>query len=285
MRRQVERAQREIDRAEADRPCAGRGSWGPRRRSPATPSASRSSTSPSSSSRSAAWPAVGRRTLDRAPDRAVSRDHAGEHLRPADVHPDDQVRRHDAATIPGQMPAQDKPYRVYRGGRAKGRVPLTRHTSDPRKPDSPGPGTVTANRRGNRAVRVAGSRSVSCCWSSFLSRGPWGATCLSRAVSALRTTGFRPASSGSSRSATACSSRHRRRSSSSGLTAATAPAGRAPTGPTRSCCCAPIRANGDSHTSPSRGTFRSRFPSTGSRRSTRPTSSVGPRSPCGRSRT
>jgi LCP family protein required for cell wall assembly len=26
------------------------------------------------------------------------------------------------------MPAQDKPYRVYRGGRVKGRVPLTRHT-------------------------------------------------------------------------------------------------------------------------------------------------------------
>ena len=69
--------------------------------------------------------------LDRPPDRAVSRDHAGEHLRPADVHPDDQVRRHDAATIPGRMPAQDKPYRVYRGGRAKGRVPLTRHTSSP----------------------------------------------------------------------------------------------------------------------------------------------------------
>jgi LCP family protein required for cell wall assembly len=37
------------------------------------------------------------------------------------------------------MPAQDKPYRVYRGGRAKGRVPLTRHTSDPRKPDASGP--------------------------------------------------------------------------------------------------------------------------------------------------
>ena len=27
------------------------------------------------------------------------------------------------------MPAEDKPYRVYRGGRAKGRVPLTRHQS------------------------------------------------------------------------------------------------------------------------------------------------------------
>jgi LCP family protein required for cell wall assembly len=39
------------------------------------------------------------------------------------------------------MPAQDKPYRVYRGGRAKGRVPLTRHTSSPSTPDAPGPAT------------------------------------------------------------------------------------------------------------------------------------------------
>jgi LCP family protein required for cell wall assembly len=29
------------------------------------------------------------------------------------------------------MPAQDKPYRVYRGGRVKGRVPLARHTGAP----------------------------------------------------------------------------------------------------------------------------------------------------------
>jgi polyisoprenyl-teichoic acid--peptidoglycan teichoic acid transferase len=42
------------------------------------------------------------------------------------------------------MPAQDKPYRVYRGGRAKGRVPLTRHDTkgrsapaDPARPQTP----------------------------------------------------------------------------------------------------------------------------------------------------
>ena len=42
------------------------------------------------------------------------------------------------------MPAQDKPYRVYRGGRAKGRVPLTRHDekgrsapADPARPQAP----------------------------------------------------------------------------------------------------------------------------------------------------
>lgn len=82
------------------------------------------------------------RHLDRPPDRSVSGDGAGEHLRPADVHPDHQVRRHDAATIPGLMPAQDKPYRLYRGGRARGRVPLARHSSPARAADTPAPGTA-----------------------------------------------------------------------------------------------------------------------------------------------
>lgn len=90
------------------------------------------------------------RKLDRAPDRPVSRDHAGEHLRPADVHPDHQVRRHDAATIPSLMPAEDKPYRVYRGGRAKGRVPLARHTSPARAPDVPTPATSPPGPRKRR---------------------------------------------------------------------------------------------------------------------------------------
>jgi anionic cell wall polymer biosynthesis LytR-Cps2A-Psr (LCP) family protein len=50
------------------------------------------------------------------------------------------------------MPAQDKPYRVYRGGRAKGRVPLTRHTSSPSHADAAGPATSPRTPR-NRAVR------------------------------------------------------------------------------------------------------------------------------------
>jgi LCP family protein required for cell wall assembly len=42
------------------------------------------------------------------------------------------------------MPAQDKPYRVYRGGRVKGRVPLTRHTSPPpASPNGPQPATAS----------------------------------------------------------------------------------------------------------------------------------------------
>ena len=39
------------------------------------------------------------------------------------------------------MPAQDKPYRVYRGGRVKGRVPLTRNASPASRKASPAPST------------------------------------------------------------------------------------------------------------------------------------------------
>ena len=39
------------------------------------------------------------------------------------------------------MPAQDKPYRVYRGGRVKGRVPLTRTSSPSPGKDGPAPRT------------------------------------------------------------------------------------------------------------------------------------------------
>ena len=34
---------------------------------------------------------------------------------------------HVAATITARMPEQEKPYRVYKGGRAKGKVPLQRN--------------------------------------------------------------------------------------------------------------------------------------------------------------
>jgi len=49
------------------------------------------------------------------------------------------------------MPAQDKPYRVYRGGRAKGRVPLSRDTAAGRArpagtPPAP-PGAAPGRRR------------------------------------------------------------------------------------------------------------------------------------------
>ena len=68
--------------------------------------------------------------LDRAPDRPVARDEAGEDLRPAEVDPDNAFFMHRAATISARMPEQEKPYRVYKGGRAKGKVPLQRPATD-----------------------------------------------------------------------------------------------------------------------------------------------------------
>ena len=78
---------------------------------------------------------VRRRDLDRAADRAVTRDESGEDLRPAEVDSDNTLFMHVAATITARMPEQEKPYRVYKGGRAKGRVPLQRPT-DGRSKDS-----------------------------------------------------------------------------------------------------------------------------------------------------
>jgi LCP family protein required for cell wall assembly len=54
------------------------------------------------------------------------------------------------------MPDQEKPYRRYRGGRVKGRVPLQRHLEAPGKPDRTGgtPGKPSrAPRRALRSVR------------------------------------------------------------------------------------------------------------------------------------
>jgi polyisoprenyl-teichoic acid--peptidoglycan teichoic acid transferase len=54
------------------------------------------------------------------------------------------------------MPAQDKPYRVYRGGRAKGRVPLTRNVSpgSAQPPGSPAGPSTPGRRRWGRWVVV-----------------------------------------------------------------------------------------------------------------------------------
>jgi polyisoprenyl-teichoic acid--peptidoglycan teichoic acid transferase len=45
------------------------------------------------------------------------------------------------------MPAQEKPYRLYRGGRAKGRVPLQRHSTPTPAPTPSAPGTPRVRRR------------------------------------------------------------------------------------------------------------------------------------------
>ena len=47
------------------------------------------------------------------------------------------------------MPEQEKPYRLYRGGRAKGRVPLQRH-AQPQQPGDETPPSPTAPRRRRR---------------------------------------------------------------------------------------------------------------------------------------
>lgn len=56
------------------------------------------------------------------------------------------------------MPAHDKPYRVYRGGRVKGRVPLTRHQPPGRKtPSGTDPSATTPPKRRRPARWIAGS--------------------------------------------------------------------------------------------------------------------------------
>ena len=81
--------------------------------------------------------------LDRAPDRPVARDEAGENLRSTEVDSDNAFFMHGAATISARMPEQEKPYRVYKGGRAKGKVPL-RRPSTSRRADS---GAATTPRK------------------------------------------------------------------------------------------------------------------------------------------
>ena len=94
------------------------------------PSPSRSSTTPSIARQHLLLGSVRGGDLDRAADRPVARDETGEDLRPAEVDPDNTFFTHVAATITARMPEQEKPYRVYKGGRAKGKVPLQRPPAD-----------------------------------------------------------------------------------------------------------------------------------------------------------
>ena len=82
--------------------------------------------------------AVRRRDLDRSSNRPVARDEAGENLRAAEVDSDNAFFMHRAATISARMPEQEKPYRVYKGGRAKGRVPLQRPSAVQREDSGTG---------------------------------------------------------------------------------------------------------------------------------------------------
>ncbi len=91
------------------------------------------------------------RDLDRAPDRSVTRDEARQNLRPAEIDPDNAFFMHVAATISARMPEQAKPYRVYKGGRAKGKVPLQRPPAGRRTPS--GGGSTSRKPRQRRVGR------------------------------------------------------------------------------------------------------------------------------------
>src|SRR5262249_38746687 len=67
-------------------------------------------------------------------DRALPVDDTGKNLGAAEIDSDDELRLQRAATITPRMPGHDKPYRVYRGGRVKGRVPLERRLEQPGAP-------------------------------------------------------------------------------------------------------------------------------------------------------
>src|SRR5262249_13433415 len=77
-----------------------------------------------------------RRALDPPEDATLEVDHAGRDLRPADVDTDCPFGH--AATIRRRMAQGEKPYRVYRGGRVKGRVPtLGKPERAPSRTDRP----------------------------------------------------------------------------------------------------------------------------------------------------
>ena len=136
---------RRAERAPSRRrgPCAGRSSTGARSRSRATPSPRSSSTISSSSSRNSSRDSRRSRPLDPMVDLALAVDHPGRDLRPADVDTDGPFGH--AATIRRRMAQGEKPYRVYRGGRVKGRVPTL--------------GQAGARTGANASGRRAGSRA------------------------------------------------------------------------------------------------------------------------------
>ena len=113
----------------------------------AAPSESRSSTTPSIAPNTSAWSPSGVAiSIVRpiVPSRATS---PGEDLRPAEVDPDNTLFTHVAATITARMPEQEKPYRVYKGGRAKGKVPLQRPSGRPEQGFRPRRAIVGSPRR------------------------------------------------------------------------------------------------------------------------------------------
>src|SRR4029453_1984577 len=104
-----------------------------------------------------------RRPLDAPQDRAFAVDDSRRDLRPADVETDGPFCH--AATIRRRMAQGEKPYRVYRGGRVKGRVPTlgkperapSRTDRPPHRFKGPGPKQPKPKREwsGGRYVAIA----------------------------------------------------------------------------------------------------------------------------------
>ena len=88
------------------------------------PSCGSSRTASTSASRSAACEVVGVGRSTVSSTLPVGVDDPGQDLRPAEVDADDALRRScPAGNLTRRMAPEEKPYRVYRGGRAKGKVP------------------------------------------------------------------------------------------------------------------------------------------------------------------
>ena len=163
-------------------------------------------------------------------------DDARQDLRPSDVDSDDERDRpRPRATIAPRMAEGVKPYRRYRGGRVKGRVPLDRAKRAPSKPP-----TSTAPKGRRRWGRIA-ALAVGGLLLLLRRLGGSSAISRSRAASTRRTSGCSRARTTSSPSTTARSSPTRRRSSSSGRTAPRRPDAATRSARTRSFYCAPIR--------------------------------------------
>ena len=169
------------------------------------------------------------------------------------------------------MAPEEKPYRVYRGGRAKGKVPTTprpgrqQSTGGRRRGDADGERAPTAARARRRPAAATWRRRTALGASVvFIAGRRLGVRELLLVLERRR----RTRTSASTRTPrprsttrAACCSRTRRRSSCSApTTTRSSPAAPATSTPTRSCSCAPTHRITGSTTSRSRATCRCRFP-------------------------
>ena len=151
-----------------------------------------------------------RRAFVPADDLPLARDDAGEDFRAADVDPDrDAWRSCPAGTVTRRMAASgEKPYRVYKGGRTKGKVPLPSRErgtgGSGGGPDKPGRTVYRSGGGGDERPPSSAGRSAGWTWKRWTwvlarralrpphhlvgRRLPLGA----RAASRTRTSGCRP---------------------------------------------------------------------------------------------